>query len=516
MQNVLTIRGVPRALERDAWWLCSTTDETGGDIGAGAGAPSRVDRIGFRAWQLLALVAIADLLFWVHAPGISVALFAGAIFGLASWDIRPRRVLIRPAALLLIGALPVVDYVQLLSVGFLAGALIVALVWVRMPQARPEALLAGTRRSLRALPLGWAAPFRFLGRLPGRGDGGETSTDIRRLRRLIGNWAFPIGGALILTALLMEANPVLARMFSVDLELETLFRRALFWTGTAFVFAPLLSLAPAPGRSDPAPSQRRICLPGLGINAGSVLRALIVFNLLLAVQIVTDLSILTGTASLPEDISLASYAHRGAYPLLVTALLAGAFALAARPFLGEHKLVRPLMLIWLGQNAALCVSAMLRLETYIEAYGMTYLRIYALIWMGVVAIGLGLTAWQMLRGHSNGWMLRRAAVLGLATLYLCSFVNFAQIIVAHNLTGHSPYDNVQPDLRYACRLGPMAAGPMAEARKRYPGLLGDGYLYGICGARRIPAINGWQEWGFRKARVNRYVDRVMAANGQAQ
>lgn len=69
--------------------------------------------------------------------------------------------------------------------------------------------------------------------------------------------------------------------------------------------------------------------------------------------------------------SHAEYAHRGAYPLLATAMLAGSFAMAARPFWAEHRLIRPLLLFWLAQNLALCGAAALRLDLYIAAYGQT-------------------------------------------------------------------------------------------------------------------------------------------------
>lgn len=107
-------------------------------------------------------------------------------------------------------------------------------------------------------------------------------------------------------------------------------------------------------------------------------------------------------------------------------MLAGAFALAARPFLGEHRLLKPLVMLWLGgQNVALGLSAMLRLNLYVGGeYGLTYLRIHAGIWMGLVVLGLGLTAWQILRARSNGWLVLRAAGWGggdSLCLLLCQF-----------------------------------------------------------------------------------------------
>lgn len=233
----------------------------------------------------------------------------------------------------------------------------------------------------------------------------------------------------------------------------------------------------------------------LGLNPRSVLRALVLFNALIALQSVTDLSILVFGAALPEGMSLAEYAHRGAYPLLATALLAGAFALAVQPFLHEHRAIRPLLLVWLVQNMVLCGAAMMRLAQYIDAFGLTYLRLYAMIWMGLVAIGLGLGAVQVLRGRSALWLLTRCAALGLGTPYLCGFVNFAQIVAAQNLARPAP------DTGYVCALGPMAHGALVEATRANPGLR-TGLRH--CPIWVAPEAPGWREWGFRSWRVARY------------
>ena len=58
-------------------------------------------------------------------------------------------------------------------------------------------------------------------------------------------------------------------------------------------------------------------------------RSLILFNALFALQTGLDLAYLWGGANLPDGMSHAEYAHRGAYPLIATALLAAGFVLIA-------------------------------------------------------------------------------------------------------------------------------------------------------------------------------------------
>jgi Domain of unknown function (DUF4173) len=495
MQDKLTIQGLPNSIAMDGWWLDALGAIGGPPGGDDADARGGIGRMP-RALGLLLLVGLADLLFWSHAPGISAALFAWAIFAVATSDIRPRRALIRPAVLVVLGALSVVDHVQLLSLAFLAAALTCALIWARHPQAAIQVLVRAGLVFIGRLPMRWIAaldPRRLELRL---GEVGRRP----RGRQMIRDWAFPVGGTLVFAALLMDANPLLARLFSMDVNLWTAFERIVFWCGVALLVAPLI------GSDVPLDTGRLrimpVRLPGFGLNAPSVLRALAMFNLLIGLQMVTDMSILIGGAALPANMTYADYAHRGAYPLLATAILAGAFVLVARPFLGEHRLIRPLMLIWLGQNVVLCGAAALRLDLYIGAYGLTYLRLYAFIWIGLVAAGLAMTLWQVLRGRDNGWLVKQSALLGVGTLCLCSFFNFAHLIAAQNLTRE------RPDMAYVCELGPMAAGALAEATRTRPDhLIGTGVKQG-CAAMHAPRIDGWQEWGFRKWKVRRYLAEV--------
>ena len=106
-------------------------------------------------------------------------------------------------------------------------------------------------------------------------------------------------------------------------------------------------------------------------GVATILRSLILFNLLFAVQTILDVVYLWGNATLPADISYASYAHRGAYPLIVTALLAAGFVLAAMKPGGpaeQSRVIRPLVYLWVAQNVLLVASSILRLDLYVQIY----------------------------------------------------------------------------------------------------------------------------------------------------
>ncbi|WP_213544406.1 DUF4153 domain-containing protein [Vannielia litorea] len=496
MDSELVIRGLPRSLEMDAWWLDG--EGASPQEPRGAPEPSALRRGAPVVWLLLWLVALSDVLLWGHAPGLSLALFSIAVFAVSA-AFAPARAIWRPAVLVVLGALPVVEYLQLLSVLFLLASLLLGMAWLHIPGQMPG--LRHLRRAgvmFAAIPL--QGPSDAFGALMRAASLPQEALGFGRLKAWARIWAFPLGGALILGALITGANPVIeeavARALDLRVDWARLTLRGLFWLGIALVLWPLVTRAD----SLPIPEADLPRLPKLrsGLNAGSVLRALVVFNLLLGVQTVFDATLLWGGAALPEGMTYAEYAHRGAYPLLATALLAGAFALAARPFLGEHRWLTPLVLLWLGQNVALCLSSVLRLELYVEAFGLTYLRLYAMIWVALVAAGLSLTAWQIWRERPNSWLLLRSAALGLAVLYLSCFVNFGHIVAAQNLKG----DRVRIDWRYLCTL-PDVVDPtvMASPHSRRAG---PSQLQGCFNG---PAeIEGWRDWGFRRWRALRTME----------
>lgn len=478
------VRGVPGALAMDAWWLGDTTPLPKADRSVARLAPAR------GVLALLALIGIGDFLFFQQAVGLSLAIFAGAVF-LAVLATLPTRARLYPSLLLLLSVLPVIDYVQPLSLGFLAVGLTASLLWAR----------GGTMAlAQRSLALWTTLPWRGIGDSYHQTATVMQSDTLRGQWRAARGWAFPAGGALVLAGLLLLANPLLVRMLS-DLfairgsGIVTLGRLSL-WLGLALALWPLIA-PPPPALAIPLLEVPARFRPG----AQSVARGLLVFNLILGLQTLMDAAYLWGGAVLPEGMSAAEYAHRGAYPLLVTALLAGAFALAARPFAREDRHLRWLLLLWLAQNVALVLSSLLRLELYVEAFGLTYLRLYSAIWMGLVAAGLGLTAWQVWRDRSNLWLVTRTAGLAVATLYTACFVNFADIIATENLSRTNLADD-----GYVCSLGPTAA---AAIRASGRSLRADIPYYGEALCTVVgPHIEGWRDWGFRNWRVSRYLDQM--------
>jgi len=247
------------------------------------------------------------------------------------------------------------------------------------------------------------------------------------------------------------------------------------------------------------------------LSVATILRSLILFNLLFAVQTVLDVAYLWGNAKLPDDISYASYAHRGAYPLILTALLAAGFVLAAMKPGGpaeQSAIIRPLVYLWVAQNVLLVASSILRLDLYVEIYLLTWWRVAAFIWMLLVAFGLLLIVARIALNRSNGWLIRTNLITLTATLYVCSLVNFAALIADYNVS-HSREaagKGVGIDLNYLFHLGPQAlpAIDRAIALRGYdPGLVS---RLGCLVEQQRRDMNSWRNWGFRSWRLQRTLD----------
>lgn len=501
MTKDYTVNGVPDALAMDAWWLTS-------DTAAPHDAPPQEGETGQafrpRALGLILLVILADFLFWGYQPGFSLAIFALAVFVVANMHDTTLSGLSKPAVLMIMSVSPVIEHVQLLSLMILLVGGLTALAWSRLTRADSAAwVMAALLRLVASLPLsGLFAVYNYVRdmQLHHNTQGASGKTNAHAIWR---NWAFPVGGAFVLVSLLVAANPVLeqwlAEVLDQDINIIDRLQRVMFWCGIGIMLWPLIDVQqPHAALAAPAPQFGR----RLGVNCGSVLRALIIFNACLAVQTVLDLSILFGGAALPDGMTYANYAHRGAYPLLATAMLAGAFALGAWPYLKEDRLVKPLLVLWVAQNVLLTLSALLRLDLYIGEYGLTYMRIYAVIWMAVVAAGLLLVLWHVLKDRTSGAMLRRVAMLGAGTLYLCAFVNFAGLIAADAIDRAADPNNPRHVYwDYVCSLGPNTGPAIKRGLAEHPELP-TAKLLQACAKNSFTALN-WRETDLRTLRAQR-------------
>jgi hypothetical protein len=341
--------------------------------------------------------------------------------------------------------------------------------------------------------------------------------------RLLPLLALPALGSAVFIGLFALANPLIANALErldpgLAINPLTIVRALFVGLVASFCWAllrPFAFRAFGPAQDDGVP----IVLPGVSIS--SVTLSLIVFNLIFAVQNALDLIFLWSGAPLPGQTTMADYAHQGAYPLIATALLRGLFVIVTlRP--GSETAARPavrqLVTIWVAQNVLLVASSMLRTFDYIDAYSLTRLRIAALIWMALVAVGLVLVCARMWRGKNDNWLISANAVAALLVLTGCTAVDLGRMAAAWNVRhareagGHG----VNLDICYLNTLGAPALLPIIEleARTRDP-VLKDRLAWS---RNRImdemePWLTDWHGWNWRDERRFRAAEAMIAAQG---
>ncbi len=264
-----------------------------------------------------------------------------------------------------------------------------------------------------------------------------------KFSKIIQKWALPVVCSGIFVFLFSVANPLIDAKLSAW-SLSGLFenltpQRLFFWGTSFFVVWPFLKPALRKNIRKKITSQdnRQEEQVAWLFNTGAIIRSLMLFNILFLVQTSMDAVYLWGGAKLPEDMTYARYARQGAYPLIVTALLAAVFVLVSlrnKNFGETYTWIKRLIYVWVAQNIFLVISSILRTNLYIEEYSLSVLRFSALIWMGVVAVGLYLIIIRIALEKTNHWLINcNMAVLG-ATLVVCSVLDVGNIIANYNVT----------------------------------------------------------------------------------
>lgn len=465
-----------------------------------------------KAAAALALAALADWLFYDQNAGLSVVLFALALAGVslaANFGHIARHRLPIAGAIVVAGLLPALEEVNAASLAFAVLALGTALALTTNP-----CLDSVTRGAASLVDLFLVSPFRLFRDV-------VSAFDLPGLTRGFVLWFVPLLLGTVFVLLFVAANPVLevwisqlnpgnpAASLSLGRTLFWILALALVWPFVHVKWRRYTNLAPNGLRSSQAPAEPDHFIDLFG--AGTILRSLILFNLLFSIQTILDAVYLWGNATLPAAITYASYAHRGAYPLIVTALLAAAFVLVAMRPSGpaeRSRVIRPLVYLWVGQNVLLVISAMLRLDLYVQTYLLTYWRVAAFVWMLLVAAGLILILVRIALRASNEWLVRANLLVLIIALYVCSLINFAAVIADYNVvhSREASGSGVSLDMDYLIQLGPNALPAIDRAiRLRYANPVLVSRRNSLVEQQR-QQMASWRGWSFRGWRLQRFLD----------
>lgn len=474
-------------------------------------AGDSLSRVRFGLVCTVILVAVADWLFFNQPLGWTVGAFGLLLIGTLA--VRAKRIFPRkPAqrvmwltALLFLGCIeePNTLSIWLGVLGLITLALSLREGWIGNAVVWMKRWRSYAIKGWLCLPCG-AAAWRSLRRKPGTHKNGPSF-----FRRWLATICF--GGLFLL--LFATANPVIESWMNSFVDLFRRlpeFRRVVFWAATGLQIFALLHYRSGISEAQLDFMEHKNFGDSSGFfSPAAVLRSLLAFNLLFGIQTILDLFYLWGGATLPDGMTYAQYAHRGAYPLIVTALLAAGFVLLTFQPGQSPKSVRwsrRLVYLWLLQNVFLVLSAGWRLWLYVDAYSLTRLRMAAAIWMVLVACGLLWIIIRIATGRSNLWLINVNTVTAAVVLFTCSFVNMDGVIAAFNVRhceeilreGHQPIDT-----GYLVRLGYDTLPAMFWLKEVKPELMSEELCSQIqeLTIRLEEDLSNWRGWTWRRARI---------------
>ncbi|MEM8689768.1 MAG: DUF4173 domain-containing protein [Pseudomonadota bacterium] len=486
----------------------------------------------YRFCALIALVWLADWLFFERTPGLSVAVFAVALAALALAMVQHGPSVTRVSwagAALGAGLVPSLQVVNPLTFSIaMAGAIAFVLL---VNRRLSSGLLAGLTVGLcfvAHLPGRFVIDLARYRKRPTRPK--RTATATSRVR----GWVVPVSFSLLFAGLFAAANPMFERWLG---HLGSLSDASVFdlqrwgvWLLACLVCWPFLRLRGCKLPSDLVKDLRAMepRLDGPRVTAlisePAVFRSLLLFNLLFALQNGLDATYLWGGVTLPDGMTYAGYAHRGAYTLIGTALLAAGFVLftTRQGAPAEHSLrARWLLLLWTAQNALLVQYCVLRLNLYVDVYALTYWRVAAFAWMGLVFAGLVLIFAKFAWDRSAKWLVEANLICAMLVLYGIANLNLPELIANHNVRVSEPGEKTKVvDPVYLAALGP-AALPAIDTVLAAP----DAYTLDHSTRSEISALallklkraqlvhqvriqaTDWRGWGWRHARTRAYLNK---------
>ncbi len=322
-----------------------------------------------------------------------------------------------------------------------------------------------------------------------------------RERSILFGLAMALPVVAVLGTLLSSADVVFASFFDwISLPLHILLIAVGAW-GTA----GLLRLAWARAADQPAPAKRRLGgIEGL-ILLGAVSAVLLAFA---AAQLI---ALSQGGQRVIETAGLtyADYARSGFFQLLAVAALTVALLLAVRAWIRAESDSLSWWALMLSEvtvvlTLLLAIVAFRRLGLYIDAFGLTMLRLFAAFFTGWIGVAL-----VLLSAHLAGAWRRRAwfgpacAGAGLAVLFALNVLNPEAVVVRHNLTRltattggeRSAFDSL-----YAASLSEDAVPVMASVLDALPSGERDLLISTIC-PPSDPAFHGWAAFNLARSRA---------------
>ena len=436
-------------------------------------------RIGLAILPVAALVGVlGDQLLRAMPWGLNVTICTIALVAGATWIVRARRLPVTPdapwlgiTALLCAVAFvrrdsPALQFLDLLGVILVLalGALSLQAIRLRLRgvTAYPLALLRATGAAivgslpLLAADIGWAEVPR--------------PTRMGQLRAVALGVVLALPLLAIFGALFASADRTFATVAreTFHFDAQSLFRHAFFillWGGLTAGYLRGLLL----GKPEWVTMGERLSPRSIGLSFTTSATALGLLNLLFVVFLGLQASYLFGGAAYLQSatgLTLAEYARHGFFELvtassLVLPLLLGADWATNRDRADQRTSFRALVGLTVLLVGVMLASASQRMFLYVQAFGLTELRVYTTAFMAWLAGVFAWFAWTVLRGQRarfafgalvQGWVV----LAGLHVLNPDAFiarVNLGRAVAGQEIrdpatSGKESPARGEPDVRY--------------------------------------------------------------------
>ena len=109
-------------------------------------------------------------------------------------------------------------------------------------------------------------------------------------------------------------------------------------------------------------------------------------------------------------------------------------------FDSKANFLKLLAKIWVGLNAVLIISSVIKNSEYILHFGMTYKRIGVFAFLGMTLIGLIFTFFKIRNQKTNMYLFNQMIWFLYGLILICSFVNWGNIITTYNISVNKGVD----------------------------------------------------------------------------
>lgn len=184
-----------------------------------------------------------------------------------------------------------------------------------------------------------------------------------------------------------------------------------------------------------------------------VIGTFVLLNLVIAANNCLDLYHIYIKNQLPNGISFSEYIHQGIFSLIFSIILAIILIMylynSRLNFIKKSQLLKLPAYIWIIQNMVLIWICVYKNYQYVINYGYTYKRLGVYFFLALCMIGLGMTAYKLLKNKNNIFLIRGFSWTLLMVMIAFNAYDWDRFIAVQNFQNQ---EMQQVDLNYLITL----------------------------------------------------------------